>query len=82
MKVNITFDEDNNLNGYLNISPNQLSSVDDGEADEVRAIDVLPYFPEEESANLLMSWIKKLRHGGHLIIGALDIYEVAPEIAY
>lgn len=51
--------------------------VDDSEADEIVALDVLDYLPLPDIDNALSNWIKKLRHGGTLVIGGTDIYEVS-----
>lgn len=82
MRINITLEDDNQLNGYANINPNALNeAVDDAEAEEIRAINILPYYPQTESAKIINSWLRKLKHGGKIIIGAVDILEVSRDFS-
>ena len=54
---------------------------DDSEATEINAINVLSYFPARDINDIFTYWLKKLRHGGVLRIGDVDILEVAKSIA-
>lgn len=86
MKLNLLLDEVNSLNSYTNVKHidcalNQLDPVvDDGEAEEIRAIDILDYFPLKECDKLLQHWVSKLKHGGRLIIQVVDLMLVAKGI--
>lgn len=87
MKVNLIRNEADVLNGYENISYKTIFDlslhdlVDNAEATEFRAIDILPFFPANQSEQLLDVWIKKLAHSGKIIIGFLEIVEIAKGIA-
>lgn len=82
MKINITLEEENQLNSYVNIHPNGLNDVvDDAEADEVRAINVLSYYPQNESSKIISLWLRKLKHGGKIVIGAVDILELSRDFS-
>lgn len=79
--------------GYVNVDPLAPESspdgrvrahlhdlsvvVDDGEAAEIVALDVLDYFPQAQADDVLSGWLKKLAHGGRLTIGVVDLKEVA-----
>lgn len=81
MKVNLTVKGDN-ISGYLNIDASvgedivELKGVDDAEATEIIASDVINFVTIDSIERLLDGWIKKLRHGGKLIIGGVEIDEV------
>ena len=95
MKINLLVDSDKVMGGYLNIDPcakdgeakvkgiiHDLNEyVDDGEAEIIRAIDAIGYFAHVDSAVVADNWIRKLKHGGTIIIGGIDIIEVARAIA-
>ena len=91
MKVNLLYTEVEPRPGYLNINPfatnetdelkigevfNLDEWVDDSEAMEIIANDVIDYLPANIVMNTLEYWVRKLRHGGHLIVGGTDLYEV------
>lgn len=50
---------------------------DDAEATEINAIGVLSYFPAPIINDIFAYWQKKLRHGGILRIGDVDLIEVS-----
>ena len=50
--------------------------VEDSECKELIAEDVLDFLELSESRTVLSHWISKLRHGGKIIVGGTDIYEV------
>ena len=50
--------------------------VSDSECNELIAEDVLDFLELSESRAVLSHWISKLRHGGKIIVGGTDIYEV------
>lgn len=87
MKVNLCLGDPQFINGYLNICPiapinhpqfiqthldNLDNLVDDGECSEIRAFDVIDFYPFQNLNDLLDSWIRKLKHGGNLILSNFD----------
>ena len=50
--------------------------ADDAELSELCAIDVIDYFPLNKCEEALSNWAKKIRIGGKLIIGGIDLIEV------
>ncbi len=50
--------------------------IDDAECDEIRAINVLSYFDANKVGEIITKWVSKLRHGGELVIGDVDILQV------
>ena len=96
MKVNLVYgDAGQTLDNYLNINPygeesefvrvdgiqNIDSQVDNGELDELIAMDVLEYIPVNKIKDALSNWISKLRVGGKLIVGFVDAQLKAKEFA-
>lgn len=91
MKVNLLINSNAIRNGFLNIDPfahgaegktagdlsNLDSLVDDAECDQLVADDILDYLPMDVRDAALDNWIKKIRHGGTLSIGGVDIREAA-----
>ena len=49
---------------------------DDAEAEEINAIGVLSYFPAPIINDIFAYWLKKLRHGGILRVGDVDLLEI------
>jgi hypothetical protein len=81
MKANLLMNSTNILNGYVNIdplgfAPNKtfapLDNLDkvifNGEAEEIRAYNVLQYYSVSTGHKLLQHWAAKLEHGGKLCI--------------
>jgi hypothetical protein len=74
--------------GYTNIDPfaptedklrvrhdiKQLSLADDGEVEEILALDVISYFSLQETKELMLNWVRKLKHHGTITIGFYDLY--------
>jgi len=89
MKIRITVGEQEKLNGYLNIDPitkfdglavdirNLDEVVSDAECTEIISEDVIDFLEKEESMISLSHWIKKLRHGGKIIVTSVDAREVS-----
>lgn len=90
MKLNILWDG-HYLSGYTNVDPfgygdenkvvvsdlgNLDDVVDDSEAKEILAIDVLDYLNPPDSIPSLRHWIKKLRRGGTIMVSGVDVYSV------
>ena len=89
MKINLLMASDDVLSGYLNIDPYGSSKdkvqgtvfdladhVDDGEATEIVATEVLEYIDRLNLDGTINNWISKLAHGGKLVIGGTELYEV------
>lgn len=91
MKVNLTIDDPNCLNGYLNLDPfireagsskvkcdvmNIDEHIDNGECTELRAYNVLTYYDSNKVDTILNNWTLKLRKNGVLHISDIDINRV------
>jgi hypothetical protein len=50
--------------------------VDDGEAEQIVATEILEYFPAKDVDGILDGWLKKLKHGGTIIVTDIDALEV------
>lgn len=88
MKINLLLNSDQIRNDFLNIDPlapnntigditNLDDLVDDAEATEFIALDVIDYLPPSALDAILTNWLKKIRHGGLITIGGVDIMQVA-----
>lgn len=84
MKVNYVLPGELPLAGYYNhnifsqlLAVDINSVVDDGEVTELRATEVLEYFPASASEQIMNYWIAKLAHGGKLILTIIDSVELA-----
>lgn len=95
MKLNLLLNSNETLNNYINIHPFDDSNgkvkgditkldfvADDGECEEIRAIDILEYFYAWQTDDIIEGWVKKLRIGGKLILSFAEMYEVANNIAH
>ena len=84
MKVNLLYGGAP-LSGYLNVNHLGASEgchhgnmtdltefIDDAEASEILALDVINFFCKNEVLGIIDNWVSKLRHGGKIIIGAAD----------
>lgn len=77
------------MSGYLNIDPlggeNKTSTdfrnldavCDTAECTEICAPEILDYIHISEVMDVIKNWVSKLRHGGTIIIGGFDGYEIA-----
>ena len=92
MKINLLYGHGDQLQGYITIHPFAVEETDsvriddvrnldrvveDAEATEIIAADVIDYLGLDEVNPALDHWIKKLRHGGTIIIGGCDSYDAA-----
>ena len=89
MKIRITVGETEKLNGYINIDPitkfdeiaidirNIDEVVSDAECTEIISEGVIDFLEKEESMEVLSHWIKKLRHGGRIVVTSIDAREVS-----
>lgn len=50
--------------------------VDDGEAEQIRAVNVLEYYKFEEVPAVLANWCKKVAHNGTFTLICYDAHEV------
>lgn len=91
MKVHLHHNHDDVLNGYFNVCMSETddpraeidATVDDAEATEIIANNVLEYVPQAQIVTMLNQIIGKLRHGGELVITGVDAYTVAKDyVAY
>lgn len=91
MKVNLIYGEGDVLTGYLNLHPFAMQDTDevkiadvknidrfvcDAEANEIIATDVIDYLVSHEVPKIIQHWVRKLRHGGKIVIGGIDMNEV------
>lgn len=97
MKLNLCLIPQAPLNGYINVCASaqphdknfvygDISNLDDfaedGEAEEIRAFDVLSYFGPKEVDELLRRWIAKLKLGGTLTIAGYDGHLLGRALTY
>lgn len=84
------------LNGYLNLDPKPVNPeeqpaftgnlldltaiVETSECTEILADDILDFITAENTFPTLEYWSKLLRHGGSLIVGGTDLYEVSKAV--
>lgn len=90
-KANLMFGFGELLNGYVNISPirsqegdikiGDVSNVDwiidNGELEELIAMNVLEYFEHHKVPGIISNWVSKIKVGGKLIVGFCDSFEIA-----
>ena len=91
-KINLLYGSGDVLDTHLNLDPftaeetdaliradvkNLNDFVDDAEAEEIIALDVIDYMPLRDINTVIEHWVSKLRHGGSLIIGGVDLLEVS-----
>ncbi len=55
-------------------------TVDANELEELVAMDVLDYFPMKEADEILNHWLSRLKHGGRLTVGVVDLRQIAREV--
>ena len=89
MKIRITVGEKEKLNGYLNIDPitkfDDLSIdvrslddvVSDAECIEIISDGVIDFLSREDFVVAVENWVKKMRHGGKIVVTSIDALEVA-----
>jgi hypothetical protein len=91
VKINLLINNNSVRNGFINVDPfavpgdgkvgGDVGNLDhvacDAECDEIVADDILDYIPNDVSGDTLLNWIGKLRHGGTLTIGGVDLREVS-----
>jgi predicted SAM-dependent methyltransferase len=91
MKINLIHVDGQKMGGFQNINSvmsddeesvwcdlrNLDAVVDDAEAEYILARDVINYVPLEEMGSTVAHWSSKLRHGGKISIGAVDLKELS-----
>jgi len=91
MKIHLHQNPEGHLNGYTNICLSKIDNIDDeldtvvedAEATEIIANNVLEFIPLPKLVDFLQHLIRKLRHGGTLLITGVDAYAVAKDyVAY
>jgi len=71
-----------NYDGSIKADVRNLDDVVmDSECMEIIVEDVLDYLVFDEARAAIEHWIKKLRHGGKIIISGTDSYEVCKQLA-
>ena len=91
-KVNLIYGVGDIMHTHVNINPfaekadnvkvvrseitNLDRHVDDSELDELRAIDVINYVEIDKVEGTINNWCQKIRLGGKIIIGGIDLMEV------
>ena len=89
MKIRITVGEKEKLNGYTNIDPitkfddisidirNLDGFISDAECTEIISEGVIDFLNREDFVLAINNWVKKMRHGGKIIVTSIDALEVA-----
>ncbi len=91
-KVNLIYGVGDIIDTHININPfaenadgekviradisNLDKHVDDSELNELRAVDVLNYIEIQKVESTISNWCQKIRLGGKIIIGGIDLMEV------
>ena len=93
MKINLILDG-HPLSGYRNIDPygfgdetktvgdihNLNDIVEDAEATEILALDVIDFMPSDTVLTAISHWVSKLRHRGTIVIGGKDLWQISKAI--
>lgn len=93
-KINLLYGQGDYMSGHINIDPLNATGdkivkgdwknldewVEDAEATTILALHgVVEYIPRPEIDSVIDHWVKKLRHGGTLVVNFMDCYEIAKE---
>lgn len=96
MKINLLLNDASPRSGHTNIDPlappndplrkvgdfgNLDEHVEAAECDEFIATDILDFIQADQLDDVLNHWVSKIRHGGTLTIGGLDLRSVARGIS-
>jgi len=96
MKINLLYGEGDVLTGYTNLHPfakeetehlriadvkNLDRFVENAEATEIIATDVIDYLMLHEIDTIIKHWITKLRIGGKIVLGGTDLHTVSKAFA-
>ncbi len=97
MKVNLLIHSNAVRSGFTNVDPlaspgspdrvqgsvtNLDEIVEDAEATELVALDVIDYVPAPDVPGVIAGWVRKLRHGGQITIGGVDLRDVAKAVVF
>lgn len=97
MKLNLTLDLAGQRSGYVNINPlaredspdfirsnidNLGLYVDDCEAQEIIALDLIDFVPIQDKENIVRHWLSKLALGGTITIGGNDIGQITKAFTF
>lgn len=76
--MKVTLGTKEKFNGYVDWGLNQafFTEVDDGECEEIRAVDICDYIHITQIEQFLLNLFKKTRKGGKLVIGGTDYLAV------
>ena len=91
MKLNLLWGTGHPLSGYVNIDPHSYNKegivngdvtkldefVEDSEATEILAMDIIDFIPYSIITATVSHWVKKIRLGGKIVIGGIEIYEIS-----
>ena len=96
-KVNLIYGVGDVLHTHININPfaeeadgetiirdditNLDNHVDDAELQELIALDVIDYIPMTKVGSVLDNWTNKIRLGGKIVIGGVDLIECCKSVA-
>ncbi len=91
-KMNLIYGEGDVFHTHLNINPfaenadgkivvrddvsNLDKYADDSELTELIAVDVIDFIPANKTSEVIDNWVKKIRIGGKIVIGGVDLLEV------
>lgn len=80
MKINICLSEQDSIDGYNNISINQIPNIINGSVDEImfKKLDNIPY---QDRISTLSSLLNKIKYNGHLILEITDIMQVGRDMS-
>jgi predicted TPR repeat methyltransferase len=96
-KLNLIYGVGDVLHTHLNINPFAEEEIEDvlvradikdlsnfaeeAEVTEIIAKDVIDYLPLSQIEKVLSHWVSRLRHGGTIVVGGTDLYEVAKDFS-
>ena len=95
-KINLIYGVGDTLNTHININPfvaeeadnivrgdivNLDQYADDSEVTELLALDVINYIPLSKCGEALENWVKKIRIGGTIVVGGIDLLEVCKDFS-
>ena len=89
VNINIIYNKAEYINGYINVSPFDQDNkdiiksnifdlydiCDNGECSQIIALDTIEYLPHNKSYEVISNWTGKLKVGGQLILGFVEILE-------
>lgn len=91
-KVNLIYGAGDIMHTHVNINPfaedadginiirsditNLDKHVDDSELNELRSVDVINYVEIDKVESTINNWCQKIRLGGKIVIGGIDLMEV------